>query len=153
MRTRISSLARPAQRRGRERVLVRRVIAVAAVASIGALAVPSLASASVSVSASASASAHGRYCASNTSTTNRAGYVVTLTGFRAGGTMNCASVRYVVSQWLRRSLARQSGYPALGRPFFDGFVTWHCHRIGGYHRWQCAEYTSNTWFRFSGSVY
>src|SRR3954471_19239308 len=98
MRKRISSLARPAQiaRCGREGVLVRRLIAVAAVAAIGALAVPSL----------ASASTHGRYCGSRTSTTNRAGYVVTLTGFRAGGTMNCASMRYVVNQWLRRSLAR-----------------------------------------------
>jgi hypothetical protein len=148
MRKRISSLARLGQigrlpRRDRERLLVRQLAAVAALAAIGALATPSL----------ASASAHGRYCGSNLSTTTRGGYVVTLTGFRAGGTMNCASVRYVANQWLRRSLARQSGYPALGRPFFDGYVTWHCHKIGGYHRWQCAEFTSNTWFRFSGSVY
>jgi hypothetical protein len=122
---------------------MKRFALVAAITALAALAIPTL----------ASASPHGRSCGGYTSTVNRGGYTAAMSGFRAGGTMNCPSLRYVTDQWLRRTLSREHGYPTLGGAFFDGYVTWHCHKIGGYHRWQCAEYTSNTWFRFTGTVY
>ena len=60
--------------------------------------------------------------------------------------MNCASARYVVNKWLRRSYARGWSH-RLPTGFCDGYVTWHCYKRG-YYRWQCDEYDSGTSFRF-----
>src|SRR3954471_71956 len=122
---------------------MKKLITIGLVVLTGALAVPSL----------AAASPHGRSCNVTTSTTNRSSNVASVYQFRAGGTMNGASVSYVANEVLRPTLARQHGAPRLGGPYYDGYVTWHCHKINGYHRWQCAEYTSNTWFRFTGTVW
>ena len=81
---------------------------------------------------------------------NNSGYAVELDHFRADG-MNCASVRYV-SRFLGRKLSRQYGWPRLGGPYWDGWVSWRCHSRGG-RRWLCHEGTSGTSFSFRGTVY
>ena len=80
-------------------------------------------------------------------------YDVKMNRYRSEYGMNCSSVRYVVNSWLRRKVEQQSGWPKLGRPFFDGYVTWHCDKVGNGSRWQCWEYTSDTSFSFKGLVY
>jgi len=60
--------------------------------------------------------------------------------------MNCASARYVMNKWLRRSFER-SYRAKLPTRFYDGYVTWYCGRTS-YRRWRCDEYDSNTAFRF-----
>jgi|tagenome__1003787_1003787.scaffolds.fasta_scaffold17569193_2 hypothetical protein len=65
--------------------------------------------------------------------------------------MNCASSRYVVNKWLRP--AYQSQYSnRIPTRFYDGYVTWYCHKTSGYD-WRCDEYTSNTAFRFTAVYY
>lgn len=81
----------------------------------------------------------------------RSGYIVPMTNYRGRG-MACSSVRYVINKWLRPKVSRQYGYPRLARPFYDGWVTWHCWKPGGYVV-QCDEYKSGTSFRFNGRVY
>jgi hypothetical protein len=60
--------------------------------------------------------------------------------------MNCASVRYVVNQWLRPAYENQWSNKIPTR-FYDGYVTWHCWKTSRL-RWRCEEYSSNTAFRF-----
>jgi hypothetical protein len=60
--------------------------------------------------------------------------------------MNCASAKYVMNRWLRRSWARSSRN-RLPTQFFDGYVTWHCGKTSR-TGWRCDEYTTNTAFRF-----
>ena len=84
-------------------------------------------------------------------TYTRGGYEIVLTNYTSVRGMECSSVRFVVNSWLRRKLARQYGWPRLGRPFYDGYVTWHCWKMSG-ERWQCDEFTSNSSFRFNGWV-
>ena len=84
-------------------------------------------------------------------TYTRSGYEVVLTNYTSVKGMACSSVRYVVNQWLRRKLARQYGWPRLGRPFFDGWVTWHGYKRSS-HRWRFEEYDSGTVFEFTGYV-
>jgi hypothetical protein len=102
------------------------------------------------VPASASAATNCSTGRSTTTYTN-GGYMVELRGYTSVRGMECSSVRYVVNQWLRRKIARQYGWPRIGGPFYDGYVTWHCWKLASY-RWQCDEYTSDTSFRFTGVV-
>ena len=74
-----------------------------------------------------------------------------LSNYKSVNGMACSSVRYVINQWLRRKLARQYGWPRLGRPFFDGWVTWHGYKLSG-KRWRFEEYESGTVFEFTGYV-
>jgi hypothetical protein len=68
-------------------------------------------------------------------------------------TMNCASVRYAMG-FVRRKVSRQNGWPHVTRPFFDGYVTWHCYKSYGMGRnVECLEGTSLTGFRFRAHVY
>ena len=78
------------------------------------------------------------------------GHTVSLTQYRGRG-MACSSVRYVANNWLRPKISRQYGWPRLSRPFYDGYVTWHCWKLSG-SQVQCDEYDSNTSFRFRGRV-
>jgi hypothetical protein len=112
------------------------VLAVVAFATI-----PSTASASTrcSIGRSASTYTHG-------------GYRVVLDNYRSEEGMACSSVRYVINGWLRRQLARQYGWPRLGRPFYDGWVTWHGYRLD-HHRWWFEEHKSGTVFSFRGRVF
>jgi hypothetical protein len=59
--------------------------------------------------------------------------------------MNCASARYVLNSWLRRSYARTGRLPYS---FYDGYVTWYCSKLSNL-RWECDEYDSGTRFRFT----
>lgn len=59
--------------------------------------------------------------------------------------MNCASARYVLNKWVRRSYARRGRVP---RSFYDGYVTWRCSKRSNL-RWQCSERDSGTSFRFT----
>jgi hypothetical protein len=79
-------------------------------------------------------------------TFNRAGEGARFWQVRPMNGMNCASARYVVNKWLRRSFARSWGH-RLPTRFWDGYVTWHCGWLS-YYRWQCNEYDSGTSFRF-----
>lgn len=99
-----------------------------------------------------SASASNR-CATGRSpyTFTRGGYTVKLNRYRNVHGMACSSVRYVVNRWLRHKVARQYGWPHIGGPFWDGYVTWHCHKTSVYY-WRCHEYTSGTTFSFRGVV-
>ena len=80
-------------------------------------------------------------------TFNRAGDLARFRSLTPMRGMNCASARYVMNRWLRRSFAR-SWFARLPVRFFDGYVTWHCHRRTRL-RWQCNERTSGTAFRFT----
>ena len=80
---------------------------------------------------------------------NRSGYGISYAGARASG-MNCASVRYA-HKVFRSKLRRQYGYPRLARPFFDGWVTWHCYKASR-HGIRCAEGTSGTSYSFRAYV-
>lgn len=80
------------------------------------------------------------------------GYRVVLDRYRSEAGMACSSVRYVINQWLRRQVRRQWGWPRLGRPFYDGWVTWHGYRLDGY-RWWFDEGKSGTAFSFRGRVF
>jgi hypothetical protein len=51
--------------------------------------------------------------------------------------MNCASARYVMNKWLRRTYQRSSSH-RLPTRFWDGYVTWHCYKRSNL-RWQCDE--------------
>ena len=91
------------------------------------------------------AAASAAYCTVNGYDVNRSGYSLTYIGASASG-MNCASVRYA-QRAVRRQHRRQYGYPRLAGPFFDGYVTWHCRKTGGYNV-RCSEYTTGTSFGF-----
>ena len=82
-------------------------------------------------------------------TYNRAGEGAWFGNVRPMNGMNCASARYVVNKWLRRSYARSWGR-RLPTGFWDGYVTWHCWKRSNL-RWQCDEYDSGTSFRFTAS--
>jgi hypothetical protein len=103
--------------------------------------------------ASASADAGYTDCSpgQSTSTWTRGDYRLVIDRYR-GHRMNCSSVRYVVNRWLRPKAARQYGWPTIARPFYDGWVTWHCWKIS-HNGVQCDEFTSNTSFRVRGRVY
>jgi hypothetical protein len=60
--------------------------------------------------------------------------------------MNCSSARYVLNKWLRRHYARSYSH-SLPLRFWDGYVTWHCHRSSRL-RWRCDEYDSYSSFGF-----
>jgi hypothetical protein len=83
-------------------------------------------------------------------TVNRVGDVARFSQLRALRGMNCASARYVLNRWLRRSF-RRSFSRRLPRRFWDGYVTWHCRRRSAF-QWQCNEFTSFTVFRFRARV-
>jgi hypothetical protein len=65
--------------------------------------------------------------------------------------MNCASSRYVFNQWLKPAYEQQRSN-RIPTDFYDGYVTWHCHKTS-YYRWRCDEYDSNTAFRFKAVYY
>jgi hypothetical protein len=77
---------------------------------------------------------------------NQLGEAAVFKRLRAMQGMNCASARYVMNSWLRRTY-EQSYSHRLPTHFYDGYVTWYC---GKYTRkkWRCDEYDSNTAFRF-----
>ena len=106
----------------------------------------------VAVMGPSSAGASSR-CATGGSpyTYTRGGYTVKLNHYRDVRGMACSSVRYVVNRWLRHKIARQYGWPHIGGPFWDGYVTWHCHKTSVYY-WRCHENTSGTVFSFRGIV-
>jgi hypothetical protein len=85
-------------------------------------------------------------------TFTRGGYQVKIDRYRDVHGMACTSVRYVINRWLRHKIARQYGWPHIGGPFWDGYVTWHCFKTRRYY-WRCEEYTSDTVFSFRGIVY
>jgi hypothetical protein len=95
----------------------------------------------------AAPSAHA-YCSlgDNGITVNRGGYAAKFNRVRALQGMNCASARYVVNKWIRRSY-RRSSRPRIRTRFYDGYVTWYCHRRSR-KKWRCDEYNSNTAFTF-----
>jgi len=95
-------------------------------------------------------SAHAASCG-GWSTSNAVGEWARVTAVHPEGTMNCASSRYVVNQWLKRSWQR-AHYNHLPGRFFDGYVTWDCGKTS-YYGWRCSEYTSGTSFRFRGYYY
>ena len=64
----------------------------------------------------------------NPYTYTNGGHTVSLTQYRGRG-MACSSVRYVANNWLRPKISRQYGWPRLSRPFYDGYVTWHCWKL------------------------
>ena len=79
-------------------------------------------------------------------TYNQLGTPAKFKRLRAQQGMNCASARYVLNNWLRRSY-QQSYKDKLPTRFYDGYVTWYCGKTSP-KRWRCAEYDSNTAFRF-----
>jgi hypothetical protein len=79
-------------------------------------------------------------------TYNAAGTPAIFKSLRPQRGMNCASAKYVMNRWLRRSWARSYGN-RLPTGFFDGYVTWHCGKTGR-TGWRCDEYTTGTAFRF-----
>jgi len=83
-------------------------------------------------------------------TYNRAGVGAKFSGLRTLSGMNCASGRYVLNKWLRRSFARSAGR-SLPTSFYDGYVTWDCFKRTRL-RWQCNEYDSGTKFRFYARI-
>jgi hypothetical protein len=83
-------------------------------------------------------------------TVNRAGDVARFSQLRALRGMNCASARYVLNRWVRRSF-RRSFSRRFRRRFWDGYVTWHCRRRTTF-QWQCREFTSGTAFRFRAAI-
>jgi hypothetical protein len=106
----------------------------------------------VAASAPPTASASTRCDTGRSAVTyTRGGYAVVLKNYRSVRGMACSSVRYVINQWLRRKLARQRGWPRLGRPFFDGWVTWYGYKRTA-RRWRFEEFESNTAFAFTGYV-
>jgi hypothetical protein len=107
-----------------------------------ALAVPALASAASDASSN---------CSGYSYFTNRGGYDTELSDYRDDRGMACSSVRYVAG-FLRAKISRQSTWPHIGGPFYDGYVTWHCFKLSTI-RWRCEEYTTYTSFSFSGRVY
>ena len=109
--------------------------------------VAALALAGVAAPAQAEASS---YCGVNQWDTTRGGYQIHYVGSRTNG-MNCASARYALHEF-RAKVRRQYHWPRLGRPFFDGWVTWHCTKIS-YHGIRCSEYTTGTNFSFRAWVY
>lgn len=124
----------------------RTVLALAALAAM-ALAIPG------------EASAAERQCFFNNGPDGDAMHVfyrdvkVTVISFvRPGGTMKCASARFVVnrlaSQW------RRQGH--FNRTWFDGYVTWHG-RVIGRRSWgaqiiRYSERRSGTWLTFDSQV-
>ena len=112
---------------------------------IGGLAVCAVLGA-VAVPASAEAST---YCGVGKLDYNRSGYSISYKGARANG-MNCASVRYALSQF-RAKVRRQYGYPRMPRAFFDGWVTWSCWKTSS-HGIKCWEGTSDTSYSFQAYV-
>ena len=101
------------------------------------------------VPASAGASAGGAsYCSlgDNGITYNRLGEPAQFKSLSPFRGMNCASARYVLNKWLRRDYARSRSH-RLPTNFYDGYVTWYCHKRTRL-RWQCDEYDSYTTFRF-----
>lgn len=111
--------------------------------ALAALAVPSAASADTGYASCSPGQ--------STSTRTNGGYELVIDRYRGQG-MNCSSVRYVVNRWLRPKAARQYGWPTLSRPFYDGWVTWHCWKSSELTV-QCDEYKSYTSFRVRGRVY
>ena len=79
-------------------------------------------------------------------TYNQLGTPAKFKKLRALQGMNCASARYVLNQWLRRTY-QQSSKNRLPTRFYDGYVTWYCGKRSP-KRWRCEEYDSNTAFRF-----
>jgi hypothetical protein len=116
---------------------MKKIVLILGAAAIAALAL---------VPASAQASNCGGWSAYN-----RVGDYAVVSNVHPEGTMNCASSRYVVNKWLRRSYVR-SHWAHLPTRFFDGYVTWHCGRTSRF-QWRCTEYTSYTSFRFTGVKY
>lgn len=80
-------------------------------------------------------------------TYNQIGQAATFKNLTAMQGMNCASARYVMNKWLRRSYQRSSS-TKLPTRFWDGYVTWHCSKITT-TKWRCDEYDSNTAFSFT----
>ncbi len=119
---------------------MKKLIAITALA--GALLIPAATSATAAEASSR--------CSGYTSTTNRAGYLITFSSYRASG-MKCSSVRYAVGQ-VRRKMQSQSGYPRVPGYFWDGYVRWDCDTISA-RRVRCDEYTTHTSFTFTGTVY
>ena len=116
----------------------KRFVAVMAIAALAF--VPTGAQASEPASAAS-------YCAAGGITYNQQGQPAMFRGVRPAQGMNCASARYVMDKWLRRTY-RRSYSNRLPTNFFDGYVTWHCGRTS-HLRWRCAEYDSYTAFRFT----
>ena len=122
------------------RIIRRTLAGVLTIGALCAVVLPAQASAAVTCSPGQGATTY-----------TRGGYQVVIRNYRSVRGMACSSVRYVVNSWLRRKLARQYGWPRLGRAFWDGYVTWHGQKMGGY-RWRFTEYTTNTVFEFDGYV-
>jgi hypothetical protein len=80
-------------------------------------------------------------------TYNQLGEAAVFKNLAPMGKMNCASARYVMNKWLRRTYQRSSSH-RLPTRFWDGYVTWHCYKRSNL-RWQCDEYDSGTSFRFT----
>ncbi len=83
-------------------------------------------------------------------TVNRGGYAAKFKRVNAMRGMNCPSAKYVVNKWVRRSY-RRSYRPRIRTQFYDGYVTWYCHKKTR-KRWRCNEYASNTAFSFVAYV-
>ena len=88
------------------------------------------------------------YCSlgDNGITVNRGGYAAKFYRVKALQGMNCASARYVVNKWIRRSY-RRSRQPRIRTQFYDGYVTWYCHKRSR-KKWRCDEFKSDTAFTF-----
>ena len=84
-------------------------------------------------------------------TYNRAGVGAQFGQLNARQGMNCASARYVMNNWLRRTFAR-SYSRKLPTNFYDGYVTWYCGKLSS-KRWRCDEYDSNTAFTFTAYTF
>jgi hypothetical protein len=119
---------------------LKRWMVCAVVAGISTFAVPAAAQASPVAQASAS-------CQGARYTSNQLGELAVFKSLRPTQGMNCASARYVMNKWLRRSY-RNSYSHRLPTRFYDGYVSWFCDKTS-YLRWRCDEFDSNTAFRFT----
>jgi hypothetical protein len=84
--------------------------------------------------------------------TTRGGYTVQYKSYTSQRGMACSSVRYVMNRWIRPKVRRQWSWPHVIGPFYDGYVAWTCYKIAR-HRVECAEFQSNTLFRFTAVVW
>jgi hypothetical protein len=91
--------------------------------------------------------AQARKCSGGGPTYNQYGDRAVFKSLEARGGMNCASARYVLNKFIRRSF-HTSYDDTIVTDFYDGYVDWDCGKLTR-TRWECAEYDSYTYFRFT----
>jgi hypothetical protein len=111
-----------------------KLIAIIAATAIGALALPSL----------ASASPNWHSCPTAPRSMSSFEWSARVSGLEARGKMNCASARYAYATMVGRKLPRT---------FSDGYVTWHrsVRTLSGPTSGGCGTWTSIVTFKEYGS--